>query len=149
VNFRADRELFEIRNLVGNLRMGGVQRHVFLPNPIVLLQNVVADGIDEGSQTARLAQTSIRTNSANDPCKGFLAEVIDDFRHKASRPKLQAKKAGKIVNKVGLRGSISLPEPPQVGFVKSKKFQHFPRSFGKYSRASKGSQCWVAQIQIP
>jgi hypothetical protein len=40
----------------------------------------------------------------------------------------------KISDKMTFRGGIALPEPTHVGLVKREKFQHFPRSAGKYSR---------------
>ena len=41
---------------------------------------------------------------------------------------------------MAFRRRIAFPEPTHVGFVERKKFQHFPRSAGKYSREGVGKQ---------
>lgn len=105
--------------------------------------NVVADRIDKGAQAVSLANTSIGAQRAKNTAEGFLAEIVDNLWRQVTSAQLQLEKLREIDNKMAFRRGISLTETRKIRLVERVKFQHFPRSGGKYSCDGAGPQCYV------
>jgi hypothetical protein len=58
----------------------GFQRNVPVPGTIMFEQNVVANGIDEGSETGSFSHSPIGSNRANHTGEGLLPQIVDGVR---------------------------------------------------------------------
>jgi len=95
---------------------------------------MIANGIHKWPQPVGLADSAVGSQRPYHPSKSFLLQIVHRLGGQKPRSQLDLNQLGEIGNKMLFRGSISFPEPANVGFVKRKEFQHFPRSVGKYSR---------------
>src|SRR6266700_6588292 len=128
-----------------------VQRNVLRARAVILEQHIIADRIHERPQPLRLTDPTRRAQRADYPRKGLLSDVVHNFGSQKTCSKLDLNKFGEIRNKMAFRGRIAFPEPTYVGFVERKKFQHFPRSAGKYSRDSGNvaTCCLKKNLRLP
>src|SRR5882724_3567540 len=113
-----------------------VQRNVLQARAVILEQHIIADRIHERPQPLRLTNPTLRAQRTDYPRKSLLPKVVHNFGSQKTCSKLNLNEFGEILNKMAFRRRIAFSEPTQVGFVERKKFQHFPRSAGKYSRDS-------------
>jgi len=132
-SFGGDNQFFEVESLIGNFGVRGIERNVLGAGTVMLEENVIANGIDKGAEAVTLTNAAIGAKRAKNTAKSLLAEVVDDLWRQVTSAKFELEKMRKIDNKMAFRGGISLTETRKIRLVERVKFQHFPRSGGKYS----------------
>src|SRR5437763_14334088 len=122
--------------------MVGFERNVPRALPEVFQEHIVADGIHKRAEAVSLANAIWGPEQTDYPNECLLLQVVDSFRRQITGAELNLDELGEIRNKMVFRRSVTFPEPTHIGLVERKKFQHFPRSAGKYSRSlGKAGNC--------
>src|SRR5207245_8925872 len=119
-----------------------VHWNVLQARAVILEQHIIADRIHERPQPIRMPDPALRAQRTNYPRKSLLPKVVHYFGSQKPCSKFNLNEFREILNKMAFRRRIAFPEPSHVGFVERKKFQHFPRSAGKYSRKQGNVATW-------
>jgi hypothetical protein len=125
-----DGHFFDVDHFVLNLKMTGFEGDILGTGAVVLQENVVANGIDEGAEALGVADRSVGANGTNHARERFLAKVVDGIGRKPPGAELQLEKLRKVVNKMTLRRRVSFPQAPKIGLVEIEKFQNSPEVLG-------------------
>src|SRR5208283_3295205 len=91
--------------------------------PRVLPQHVLASGVNERSETLRLADTAVAPQDGDHSAEGLLADIIHAFGRKVPGAQHDAENLSKIGHKMLLRRRFTIPEAIHIRLVESKKFQ--------------------------
>jgi hypothetical protein len=91
--------------------------------PVVFMQDILTNGVNEGSEALGLAYAAFFPQRRNNPNKCVLAEVIDAVGGNGAGAHHDPEKGPKIANKMLLRGEIALAEPFDIPLVEREEFQ--------------------------
>jgi hypothetical protein len=88
----------------------------------VLQQDVIANGVDVGSEALGLENLSIAQGDEKTG-KGFLADIFDGFGRIKAGAQLDFDERAEIGGKMLLRAEVRSPQAAQIGFVKWLELQ--------------------------
>jgi hypothetical protein len=94
---------------------------------VVLEEDVIANGIDEGTETFRLAQGAGFSKAGKDAGKCLLAHVLNRLGGLQPRAELQMKQFGEVTNEMLLCAVVPSAESFDVCGIERMKLQGFPR----------------------
>lgn len=93
----------------------------------MLEEDIIADGIDEGSEAFRLSQCARLVQTSEDAGKGFLTHVLNCVGRLEPRAKLQMEQLGEVADEVLLGARIPGAEVFDVICIERMELQGWPR----------------------
>jgi hypothetical protein len=99
------------------------QRTVALRRPVMLQQNVVADGVHESSQPLWLTNATLAAQCDENTGKSLLAHVLDGLRRIQTGTQLQLDQFAEISHEMFLDAEISSTKALDVGLIEGLELQ--------------------------
>jgi len=116
----ADKDLLRIWGPVSDLQVRFLEGLVPAGSAMPLKNHIIANGVDEGSESLRLAHSALPPQGSNDPNKGFLCEILHFVGRQETGTQLDFEELLKIRDKVLLRRLVAVPEAVHILCIKYK-----------------------------